>query len=127
MMGFLDRSTFRSCTVRLEEFVPADHLLRRVDQRLDLTPVVAELRPYYASTGRPSIAPELMLRMLLIGYLYGIRSERRLVEEVRLNLAYRWFWAWFRIRPFWVTRDARKLPTCEGRISFGNGLIAGGG
>lgn len=91
MMGRLDRSASLSCTVRLEELVPADHLLRRVDQRLDLTPVVAELRPYYASTGRPSIAPELMLRMLLIGYLYGIRSERRLVEEVRLNLAYRWF------------------------------------
>jgi len=91
MMGRLDRSASLSCTVRLEELVPADHLLRRVDQLLDLASVIAELKPYYASTGRPSIAPELMLRMLLIGYLYGIRSERRLVEEVRLNLAYRWF------------------------------------
>jgi len=60
MMGRLDRSASRSCTVRLEELVPIDHLLRRVDQLLDLTSVVAELRPYYASTGRPSIAPELM-------------------------------------------------------------------
>lgn len=91
MMGFLDRSASRSCMVRLEKLVPADHLLRRIDQLLDLTSTVAELKPYYASTGWPPIAPELMLRMLLIGFLYGIRSERRLVEEVRLNLAYRSF------------------------------------
>lgn len=77
--------------MRLDELMPADHLLHHVDQLLDLAPLVAELRPYYASTGRPSIDPELMLRMLLVGYLYGVRSERRLVEEVRLNLAYRWF------------------------------------
>ena len=91
MMGQFSQSESLPCTVRLEDLMPVDHFLRRTDQFLDLTSVVAELRPYYASTGRPSIAPELMLRMLLVGYLYGLRSERRLVEEVRLNLAYRWF------------------------------------
>lgn len=74
-----------------ERHVPADHLLRRIDALLDLTFLRAELAPFYSSTGRPSIDPELMIRMLLLGYCYGIRSERRLCEEVHLNLAYRWF------------------------------------
>jgi transposase len=75
----------------LDEVVPADHLLRKIDAVLDLSGLRAQLAPFYSSTGRPSIDPELMIRMLLIGYCYGIRSERRLCEEVRLNLAYRWF------------------------------------
>jgi transposase len=75
----------------LEEVVPADHMLRKIDAVLDLSGVRAQLAPFYSHTGRPSIDPELMIRMLLIGYCYGIRSERRLCEEVRLNLAYRWF------------------------------------
>ena len=75
----------------LDEMVPADHLLRRIDAVLDLSNLRAELAPYYSHTGRPSIDPELMIRMLLVGYCYGVRSERRLCEEVRLNLAYRWF------------------------------------
>jgi len=75
----------------LDDVVPADHLLRKIDAVLDLSDLRAQLAPYYSHTGRPSIDPELMLRMLLIGYCYGIRSERRLCEEVRLNLAYRWF------------------------------------
>jgi transposase len=75
----------------LEEVVPADHMLRKIDAVLDLSDVRAQLAPFYSHTGRPSIDPELMIRMLLIGYCYGIRSERRLCEEVRLNLAYRWF------------------------------------
>jgi len=75
----------------LEERVPSDHLLRRIDGVLDLSWLRAELAPYYSHTGRPSVCPELMLRMLLIGYCYSIRSERRLCQEVRLNLAYRWF------------------------------------
>lgn len=58
---------------------------------LDLSDVRQKLAPYYSAMGRPSLDPELMIRMLLVGYLYGIRSERRLVEKVRLNLAYRWF------------------------------------
>lgn len=75
----------------LDEVVPADHMLRKIDAVLDLSDLRAQLAPFYSHTGRPSIDPELMLRMLLIGYCYGIRSERRLCEEVSLNLAYRWF------------------------------------
>jgi len=75
----------------LDDYVPSDHLLRRIDQFLDLESVRAELRPFYSKIGRPSIDPELMMRMLIIGYSMGIRSERRLCEEVHLNLAYRWF------------------------------------
>ncbi len=75
----------------LEEMVPADHLLRRIDAVLDLSWLRGELKPHYSEIGRPSICPELMIRMLLVGYCYSIRSERRLCQEVKLNLAYRWF------------------------------------
>jgi transposase len=71
--------------------VPADHLLRGIDRFLDLTDLRQHLTAFYSHTGRPSIDPELMVRMLLVGYCFGIRSERRLCEEVHLNLAYRWF------------------------------------
>ena len=76
---------------RLDEHVPDDHLLRRIDRFLDLASVRSELWPFYSTLGRPSIDPELMMRMLIVGYCMGIRSERRLCEEVHLNLAYRWF------------------------------------
>lgn len=76
---------------RLDEYVPADHLLRKIDRVLDLSGLRHELASFYSHTGRPSVDPELMVRMLLVGYCYGIRSERRLCEEVHLNLAYRWF------------------------------------
>lgn len=75
----------------LEEHVPDDHLLRRIDCFLDLGEVRHELKPYYSHIGRPSVDPELMIRMLIVGYCFAIRSERRLCEEVHLNLAYRWF------------------------------------
>ena len=75
----------------LDEFVPPDHLLRSIDRFVDLGGVRGHLAPYYSSTGRPSVDPELLIRMLIVGYCYGIRSERRLCEEVHLNLAYRWF------------------------------------
>ena len=78
-------------TFRLEDHVPRNHLLRAVDQLLDTAFVRQVMVPHYSAIGRPSIDPELMVRMLLIGYLYGIRSERQLCEEVHLNLAYRWF------------------------------------
>lgn len=71
----------------IEKHVPADHLLRSIDRFLDLTGIREHLRPFYSETGRPSIDPELMIRMLLIGYCMGIRSERQLCEEVHLNLA----------------------------------------
>ncbi len=76
---------------RLEDHVPRNHLLRQLDAVLNFDRVRSFLADRYSSIGRPSIDPELMLRMLLIGYAYGIRSERRLCEEVNLNLAYRWF------------------------------------
>src|SRR6476660_6705629 len=75
----------------LERHVPADHLLRSIDRFVDLGELRRELAPFYSMIGRPSIDPELMIRMLLVGYCFGIRSERRLCEEVHLNLAYRWF------------------------------------
>lgn len=75
----------------IERHVPDDHLLRVIDGFLDLEGIRAQLRPFYAAGGRPSIDPELMIRMLIAGYCFGSRSERRLCEEVNLNLAYRWF------------------------------------
>jgi hypothetical protein len=75
----------------LERHVPDDHRLRKIDRFVDLSEIRKHLEPYYSETGRPSIDPELMVRMLIVGYGFGIRSERRLCEEVHLNLAYRWF------------------------------------
>jgi transposase len=75
----------------LEDYIPGDHLLRGIDRFMDLRELRQHLAAFYSHTGRPSIDPELMIRMLVIGYCFGIRSERRLCEEVHLNLAYRWF------------------------------------
>jgi transposase len=75
----------------LDKVVPADHLVRQIDGVLDLSWVHKELAPYYSHTGRPSIDPVLMIRMLLVGYVFAIRSERQLCSEVQVNLAYRWF------------------------------------
>jgi transposase len=75
----------------LDKVVPADHLVRQIDGVLDLDWVHKELAPYYSHTGRPSIDPVLMIRMLIVGYVFAIRSERRLCSEVQVNLAYRWF------------------------------------
>jgi transposase len=76
---------------RLDDHVPADHMLRAIDRFVDLDGLRRHLAPFYSTTGRPSVDPELTIRMLLVGYCFGIRSERRLCEEVHLNLAYRWF------------------------------------
>ncbi len=75
----------------LEDMVPSDHLLRRIDAVLDLSWLRDEMKAHYSHLGCPSVCPELMIRMLLIGYCYSIRSERRLCQEVKMNLAYRWF------------------------------------
>ena len=75
----------------LEDMVPGDHLLRRIDAVLDLSWLRDEMKAHYSHLGCPSICPELMMRMLLVGYCYSIRSERRLCQEVKMNLAYRWF------------------------------------
>ena len=71
----------------LERHIPRNHLLRSLDRFIDFAPLREHLRGYYSEMGRPSVDPELMVRMLLVGYCYGIRSERRLCEEVHLNLA----------------------------------------
>src|SRR6202050_2460922 len=75
----------------LEEAVPDDHLVRAIAAVLDLSWVYAELASYYPKIGRPSIDPVLMIRMLIIGYVFAIRSERALCREVQVNFAYRWF------------------------------------
>jgi transposase len=76
---------------QLDDAVPEDHLVRKVDTALDLSWLRGELAPHYSSMGRPSIDPELMIRMLVVGYVFAIRSERLICREVQVNLAYRWF------------------------------------
>jgi transposase len=75
----------------LERLVPDDHLLRLIDRAVDFSFIRPLCRPFYSHTGRPSVDPVVLFKMLLIGYLYGITSERRLARELSLNLAYRWF------------------------------------
>lgn len=78
--------------VNIEELVPEEHLLRKIDKYIDFSFINDICRPYYClDNGRPAIEPVIMFKMLFIGYLYGIRSETRLVEEVKVNMAYRWF------------------------------------
>ena len=91
MMGQHSRSEALFYYFRLEDKVPETHLLRLIDKHISLAFVREKLKQSYSDTGRPSIDPELLLRILLIGYLYGITSERRLIEELRMHLAWRWF------------------------------------
>jgi transposase len=91
MMGQQTRTESLFYYFRFEDQIPEDHLLRLIDQQVDLSFVRERAKGLYSSTGRPSIDPEVLLRLLLVGYLYGITSERRLLEEVRMHLAYRWF------------------------------------
>jgi transposase len=91
MMGHHARSEALFYYFRLEDQVPENHLLRLIDKHISFEFVREQLRDRYSEAGRPSIDPELLLRMLLIGYLYGITSERKLVEELRMHLAWRWF------------------------------------
>jgi transposase len=91
MMGQHDRSEALFYYFRLEDQVPETHLLRLIEKHISIAFVREKLKASYSDTGRPSIDPELLLRILLIGYLYGITSERKLVEELRMHLAWRWF------------------------------------
>ncbi len=91
MMGQQCRKESLFYYFRLEDQVPETHLLRLIDRYIDFSFVRDRLRNFYSQTGRPSIDPEVLLRLLLVGYLYGITSERRLLDEVRMHLAYRWF------------------------------------
>ena len=91
MMGHHDRSEALFYYFRLEDQVPETHLLRLIEKHISFAFVRQQLKDRYSQMGRPSIDPELLLRILLIGYLYGISSERKLVEELRMHLAWRWF------------------------------------
>src|ERR1700692_1685988 len=91
MMGQHDRSEALFYYFRLEDQVPESHLLRQIDKHISLAFVREKLKESYSDTGRPSVDPELLLRILLIGDLYGITSERKLVEELRMHLAWRWY------------------------------------
>ena len=91
MMGQHDRSESLFYYFRIEDQVPQNHLLRCIDRYVSFDFVREKLRASYSETGRPSIDPEVLLRILLLGYLYGITSERELLEELRMHLAWRWF------------------------------------
>ena len=91
MMGHQSRSESLFYYFRLEDQVPENHLLRLIDRHVSFDFVRTKLKASYSDTGRPSIDPELLLRILLVGYLYGVTSERKLVEELRMHLAWRWF------------------------------------
>jgi transposase len=91
MMGRLRHEEKLFYSFSLEDVVPEDHLVRKIAAVLDLSWVYADLEPHYSQTGRPSIDPELMIRMLIIRYVFAIRSERLLCREVKVNMAYRWF------------------------------------
>jgi transposase len=92
MMGRLNQDQGQLFySFNLDEAVPDDHLVRKIAAVLDLSWVHGELAAYYSSLGRPSIDPVLMIRMLILGYVFAIRSERALCREVQVNLAYRWF------------------------------------
>jgi transposase len=86
MMGVLKAEAQLFYEFNLESHVPPDHLLREIDRFLDMDGMRARLRPFYSHTGRRSIDPELIVRMLVVGYVMGIRSERRLCQDVHLNL-----------------------------------------
>lgn len=91
MMGINAATQYRFVYVNLDDFVPQDHLLRQIDQLVDFSFIYQKVAHLYSPLGRRSIDPVLLMKMLLIGYMYGIDSERKLEEEVRLNIAYRWF------------------------------------
>jgi transposase len=122
MMGRLnhDQEQF-FYSFRLDEAVPSDHPVREVAAVLDLSWVHGELASYYPQLGRPSIDPVLMIRMLIVGYMFAIRSERALCRDVRVNLAYRWF-AGCRLRTRYRTiresnRNRRAGPSPETTIA----------
>jgi len=91
MMGQHDRSEALFYYFRLDDQVPENHLLRLIEKHISFSFVRERWQASYSETGRPSIDPELLLRILLIGYLYGVTSERKLVEELRMHVGWRWF------------------------------------
>lgn len=90
MMGRTD-GQMQMIVMDLLDLIPDNHLLRKIDARISFSFIYDLLTPFYSAVGRPSVDPVSMFKMLLVGYLYGIKSERRLVQEIQLNIAYRWF------------------------------------
>src|SRR6266849_1380885 len=111
MMGQHTRAEALFYYFRLEDQVPENHLLRLIEKHISFAFVRARLKQSYSETGRPSIDPELLLRILLIGYLYGITSERKLVEELRMHLAWRWFTSLGSIRKYRITLRSPRIGT----------------
>src|SRR6476469_1606071 len=109
----------------LDKVVPPDHLVRQIDRVLDLSWVHKELAPYYSHTGRPSIDPVLMIRMLLVGYVFALRSERRLCAEVQVNMAYRWFCTEMRSRDSGVRGACGFLGARQTRIACSFPIVIG--
>jgi transposase len=91
MMGYRRFAPKLYYQLSLDHLVPQNHLLRRIAEVMDFSFVYPMARPYYSHTGQPSVDPVVLFKALLIGYLYGVTSERRLMEEIQVNLAYRWF------------------------------------
>jgi transposase len=112
MMGRLNHDQEQPLySFHLDEAVPHDHPVRKIAAVLDLSWVHSDLAPFYPKMGRPSIDPELMIRMLIIGYVFAIRSERAICRDVQVNLAYRWFCGLFsteRSRLAWICRSGHN-------------------
>jgi transposase len=106
---------------RLDEAVPNDHPVREIAAVLDLSWVHSKLAPYYPRLGRPSIDPVLMMRMLIVGYVFAIRSERALCRDVRVNLAYRWFCG------LSIRTRSRITQRFRGRATSGSAIAASSG
>ena len=111
MMGQHSRSESLFYYFRIEDQVPENHLLRLIDRHISFDFVREKLKDSYSDTGRPSIDPELLLRILLIGYLYGVTSERKLVEELQMHLAWRWFTGLSFDQRFPITPRSRRTAT----------------
>ena len=91
MLNRNENRQMKMCVVTLEELMPQKHFLRDLDKCIDFSFIYEKVEALYSNTGRPSVDPVMLVKMLLIGYLYGIESERRLEQEIRVNIAYRWF------------------------------------
>lgn len=91
MLNRNENRQMKMCFVTLEELMPQEHFLRDLDRCVDFSFIYDKVEALYSNTGRPSVDPVMLIKMMLIGYLYGIESERRLEQEVRVNIAYRWF------------------------------------
>ena len=115
MMGQQCRSESLFYYFRIEDHLPENHLLRAIDRYVSFDFVREKLKPLYSDTGRPSIDPERLLRILLIGYFYGVTSERKLIEELRMHLAWRWFTGLTFDQEVRITRRFRRTGTDDFR------------